>query len=102
MSTEANMALVRRLAEDDWHELMQGNMAVVNHYFADTFHDHTPFHPIMRVIRHIEPYGQEETVEGIMLHRLAAGKLVEAWHYDNLADYVRRPGGTPAPLPSGR
>jgi predicted SnoaL-like aldol condensation-catalyzing enzyme len=45
MSVEENKALVRRLYESGFQEIMRGNVDVAHEYFADHYHDHTSLHP---------------------------------------------------------
>ena len=51
---------------------------------------HEQKHQTVKYIRRIEPSGQEEEVGGISLFRIEGGKIVEGWHYHNLAERVLR------------
>jgi predicted SnoaL-like aldol condensation-catalyzing enzyme len=151
MSAEKNKELVQQLFEQGYRQAWQGNVNVLDQYFADNYYDHMPLHAqesgikglkeaiadsaqaapntrwkIMhmaaegdlvfahlqilfthekefqttRFLRREEPRGQEHTVESIALFRIENGRIAERWLYHNLADSVRRRGGTLGPLPN--
>ena len=45
----------------------------------------------------LPPSGKRATVEGMELFRVAGGKVVELWHYDDLLGLMQQLGAIPAP-----
>ena len=58
---------------------------------------HQEQHQVTKHVSDLEPSGEEETVSGISLYRIAGGKFVEGWHYHNVLELAlaRGMGGAP-------
>src|SRR5919206_520445 len=47
---------------------------------------HQQQHQIVTHVRNVEPTGEEGTISGISLYRIAGGKFLEGWHYHNVLE----------------
>ena len=75
------MKVVHLLAEGDW---------VAVHWEAvATRHRKLEKH---KQLKGIEPSGEEQTASGVTLFRLAGGKIVESWNYDNALEVETQAG----------
>ena len=67
------------------HIAAEGDLVFV--HVRATF-THEQQHQIVKHVRHLEPSGEEGTVSGINLYRIAGGKFGESWSYHNVLEYA--------------
>jgi len=70
------MKVVQMLAEED--------LVAVHWQAAATRHSTLEKH---RQLKGTKPSGEERRVAGVSLFRLAGGKIVESWNYDNALEF---------------